>query len=68
MRVIRLIPAAFVAAVLLCAQTPGISPDRQPDYQALSNAVRTLRHPEVLRRSKTPDGVFTFDLHNDGRE
>ena len=43
MRVIRLIPAALVAAVLLCAQTPGISPDRQPDYQALSNAVRTLR-------------------------
>ncbi|MFZ0624219.1 MAG: DUF3734 domain-containing protein, partial [Pseudolabrys sp.] len=32
------------------------------------DAVRTLRHPEVLRRSKTPDGVFTFDLHNDGRE
>ena len=24
-------------------KTPGISPDRQPDYQALSNAVRTLR-------------------------
>jgi len=32
------------------------------------DAVRTLRHPEVLRRSKTPDGVFTFDLHSDGRE
>jgi NTE family protein len=32
------------------------------------DAVRTLRHPEVLRRSKTPDGVFTFDLHIDGRE
>jgi NTE family protein len=32
------------------------------------DAVRTLRHPEVLRRSKTPDGVFTFDLHTDGRE
>src|SRR6478752_10263173 len=32
------------------------------------DAVRTLRHPEVLRRSKTPDGVFTFDLHNEGRE
>ena len=24
-------------------QTPGISPERQPDYQALSAAVRTLR-------------------------
>lgn len=32
------------------------------------DAVRTLRHPEVLKRSKTPDGVFTFDLHIDGRE
>ena len=32
------------------------------------DAVRTLRHPEVLRRSKTPEGVFTFDLHIDGRE
>jgi NTE family protein len=32
------------------------------------DALRTLRHPEVLRRSKTPDGVFTFDLHIDGRE
>ena len=32
------------------------------------DAVRTLRHPEVLRRSKTPDGVFTFDLHSNGRE
>ena len=32
------------------------------------DAVRTLRHPGVLRRSKTPDGVFTFDLHIDGRE
>jgi NTE family protein len=32
------------------------------------DAVRTLRHPEVVTRSKTPDGVFTFDLHIDGRE
>jgi NTE family protein len=32
------------------------------------DAVRTLRHPEVLSRPKTPDGVFTFDLHIDGRE
>jgi NTE family protein len=32
------------------------------------DAVRTLRHPEVLSRSNTPDGVFTFDLHMDGRE
>ena len=32
------------------------------------DAVRTFRHPEVFRRSKTPDGVFTFDLHSDGRE
>lgn len=51
MRVIRVIPAALVSAVLLSAQTPGISPERQPDYQALSAAVRTLRRaggsPEV---------------------
>ena len=50
-RVIRVIPAALVSAVLLYGQTPGISPDRQPDYQALSAAVRTLRraggNPEV---------------------
>jgi NTE family protein len=32
------------------------------------DALRTLRHPEVLTRSKTPDGVLTFDLHTDGRE
>jgi NTE family protein len=32
------------------------------------DAVRTLRHPEVLSRPKTRDGVFTFDLHIDGRE
>jgi NTE family protein len=32
------------------------------------DAVRTLRHPEVLARPRTPDGVFTFDLHHDGRE
>ncbi len=32
------------------------------------DAVRTLRHPEVLERPKTPDGVFTFDLAIQGRE
>ena len=26
------------------------------------DAVRTLRHPEVLQRPASPDGVFTFDL------
>ena len=26
------------------------------------DAVRTLRHPEVLERPDTLDGVFTFDL------
>jgi NTE family protein len=30
--------------------------------------VRTLRHPEVLQRPDTMDGVFTFDLARDGRE
>jgi NTE family protein len=33
-----------------------------------NDAVRTLRHPEVLQRPDTMDGVFTFDLARDGRE
>lgn len=33
-----------------------------------NDAVRTLRHPEVLKRPDTMDGVFTFDLARDGRE
>ncbi|WP_024520279.1 patatin-like phospholipase family protein [Bradyrhizobium sp. Tv2a-2] len=32
------------------------------------DAVRTLRHPEVLARPSNRDGVFTFDLARDGRE
>ncbi len=32
------------------------------------DALRTLRHPEVLARPSSPDGVFTFDLEHDGRE
>jgi NTE family protein len=32
------------------------------------DAVRTLRHPEVLARPTNLDGVFTFDLARDGRE
>jgi NTE family protein len=32
------------------------------------DAVRTLRHPEVLQRPSGSDGVFTFDLAYDGRE
>lgn len=32
------------------------------------DALRTLRHPEVLARPTSPDGVFTFDLEQDGRE
>ena len=32
------------------------------------DAVRTLRHPEVLQRPNGSDGVFTFDLADDGRE
>jgi NTE family protein len=32
------------------------------------DAVRTLRHPEVLQRPDGHDGVFTFDLARDGRE
>jgi NTE family protein len=33
-----------------------------------NDAVRTLRHPEVLQRPEGLDGVFTFDLARDGRE
>ena len=33
-----------------------------------NDAVRTLRHPEVLPRPEGLDGVFTFDLAVDGRE
>jgi NTE family protein len=32
------------------------------------DAVRTLRHPEVLTRPTSLDGIFTFDLERDGRE
>jgi NTE family protein len=33
-----------------------------------SDMERTLRHPEVLQRPQSPDGVFTFDLKRQGRE
>jgi NTE family protein len=32
------------------------------------DTVRTLRHPEVLERPKSADGVFTFDIAEHGRE
>jgi NTE family protein len=32
------------------------------------DAIRTLRHPEVLERPTNHEGVFIFDLSNDGRE
>jgi NTE family protein len=32
------------------------------------DALRTLRHPEVLTRPTSLNGVFTFDLERDGRE
>jgi NTE family protein len=32
------------------------------------DAVRTLRHPEVLELPRSRDGIFTFDFHRDGRE
>jgi NTE family protein len=32
------------------------------------DALRTLRHPEILARPTSLDGVFTFDLQRDGRE
>jgi NTE family protein len=33
-----------------------------------SDMERTLRHPEVLQRPQSPDGVFTFDLKQQGHE
>jgi NTE family protein len=33
-----------------------------------NDAIRTLRHPEVLQRPNGRDGFFTFDLARDGRE
>lgn len=32
------------------------------------DTVRTLRHPEVLERPRSLDGVFTFDVAEHGRE
>jgi NTE family protein len=32
------------------------------------DAVRTLRHPEVLERPNNRQGLLTFDLRGDGRE
>jgi NTE family protein len=32
------------------------------------DAIRSLRHPEVLDRPTNHEGVFTFDLSHDGRE
>jgi NTE family protein len=32
------------------------------------DAVRTLRHPEVLERPRNRQGFLTFDLARDGRE
>jgi NTE family protein len=32
------------------------------------DAIRTLRHPEVLERPTNPEGVFTFDLSHDDCE
>ncbi len=31
------------------------------------DTIRTLRHPEVLERPRSPDGVFTFDIAEQGR-
>jgi len=33
-----------------------------------NDAIRTLRHPEVLKRPEGPDGVFTFDRAAVGRD
>jgi NTE family protein len=31
------------------------------------DTIRTLRHPEVLERPASADGVFTFDVASEGR-
>lgn len=33
-----------------------------------ADTVRTLRHPEVLQRPTNREGVFTFDVRNEGHE
>ena len=41
----------------------------QDHWQAgYHDTVRTLRHPEVLERPRSLDGVFMFDVAEDGRE
>jgi NTE family protein len=32
------------------------------------DTIRTLRHPEILRRPANAEGVLTFDLAENGRE
>ena len=32
-----------------------------------NDTVRTLRHPEVLRKPESPDGILMFDVARDGR-
>jgi NTE family protein len=32
------------------------------------DTVRTLRHPQVLKRPENFEGVLSFDLGQDGRE
>ena len=46
----------------------GPSKDYEFSRAGYHDAVRTLRHPEVLQRPINDEGVFTFDLDRDGRE
>jgi NTE family protein len=44
-------------------------PSMEEHWQAgYHDTIRTLRHPEVLERPTSIDGVFTFDLAYNGRE
>ena len=46
-----------------------LPPEGQEHWRAgYHDAVRTLRHPEVLERPANLEGVFTFDLAQYGRE
>jgi predicted acylesterase/phospholipase RssA len=46
----------------------GNAPERRVERLRSFDMERTLRHPEVLERPKSPDGVFTLDLNHQGRE
>jgi patatin-like phospholipase len=67
-------PFECIALVLqgggaLGAYQAGVYESMEEHWRAgYRDARRTLRHPEVLERPAGHEGVFTFDLHGDGRD